>query len=511
MENTEIKSIIADIVGIKVSNCWKIEHSLPEKGLYNIHYVDGVNMTEWGHIRGLVVDINEKKVICSGYEYTPIISNQDELNFDKNGEMQLYDNVGKSYIVNKSKARFVPGFEVVTIRVFLYKDEIYYSTYRKINIVGSNARWGDSIPFIEMGVQCKLPEREVLFPDKSKTSSNYVHIFMIVHKGILNVSKNDVENGYIIYGGVKKMWDIESNNSNSGSIDINPVKLETTDDMNIAKKNNILFNPPEYSIEQANHFLKYGYYEAKDSKQSDRRISRGEFIIMYMNDTTNQFKNVLRIQSTPYCWSSNIKDNHPNPKYRFYQLANFAFNREFNTEEEIQFLHMFPMFSKFDIKTIIEKINNKPIHFWPDGPLPNIKNPMDRLYIVWVSLLMAVPLHMQLTVAKLYEEYIEERKEIASTLYKLYIAKSEGLKDEDLPINLYNRTNKMIELSIQYALRSPIKDKEEFKQQVKYNLVYLINGEDGSSLHKIYKDCKALNLLSLDNYPTSKLLMNTEL
>ena len=507
MEPREIKSIIADIVGIKVSNCWKIEHSQPEKGLYNIHYEDGVNMTEWGHIRGFIVDINAKKVICSGYEYTPIIRDQDELKFNKDGKMELYDTVGKKYIVDKNKIKIVPGFEVVTIRAYLHQGEIGYASYRKINIVGTRARWGDSIPFIEMGFQCKLPDRDILFPDKTKLSSNYAHIFMIVHRGILNVSKDNIDNGYIIYGGVKKMWDVDPTDSNFETVDTTPIKLETTNDMNIAKKDNVLFNPPEYNIEQANHFLKYGYYEASDSKQNDKRTSRGEFVIMYMNDTSDPFKNVLRIQSTPYCWSSNIKDDHPNTKYRFYQLANFAFNREFNQEAEIQFLQMFPIFAKFDVKTIVEKINKKPIHFWPNGSLPNIKDPIDRLYIVWVSLLMSVPLHLQTTVAKLYDEYIQERKNIADTLYRLYIAKSEGLTNEDLPINLYNRTDKMIELSKQYASRSGIKDKEAFDQQVKYNLVYLINGEEGASLHRIYKDCKALNLLNLEDSPKFKLLL----
>ena len=489
-KNEKIKSIIAEILGIKVSNQWKIENSIPEKDLYNVHYEKNANMNEWGHLRGVIVDIANRRVVCSGYEYTPIIRNKDELKFDEKGQIELYDNLGKKYIVEKGKSRIVPAFEVVTVRAFLHKGEIYYPTYRQINIVGTKARWGDSIPFIEMGIECKLPDRDTLFPDKTKTSSNYVHIFMIIHKGVANVSKLNVDKGYILYGGVKKMWDPSPNDTD---VDTNPVKLVTTTDMNLAKEANILFTPPEYTIEQANRFLKYGYYDAKDYKETDPRKLNGESVIIYLDG--NSFKNVIRVQSTSYSSKSQIKDDHPNPKFRLYQLSNFAFNRDFDTDNLREFLKSFPLYAKFDVKTIVEKTAKGPIHFWPEGKLPEVSNALDRFYIVWVSLLMSVSPHMQHTVAKLYDEFMSDRNDIVDVLHKLYIMKSEGKSFDELPINLYNRTTKIIGLANEHASR--ISSKESLDQQVKYNLNYLINGEEGSSLYKIYKDCRALKELTL--------------
>src|SRR6266496_4836858 len=184
MEDHKIKSIVADILGEKDSN-----------------------MHELGHLRGIVVDINRKRIVCSGYEYTPIIKVKDDLKYDENDQIELYDTLGKKYIVKKNIAKYVPAFDVVTIRAFLYDGELQYSTHRKINIVGTKSRWGDSVSFEQMTIECKLPDRDTLFPDKTKKFSNYVYIFMIIHLGVANVSKVDIGKGYILYGGIKKMWE----------------------------------------------------------------------------------------------------------------------------------------------------------------------------------------------------------------------------------------------------------------------------------------------------------------
>ena len=409
--------------------------------------------------------------------------------------MELYDNLGKKYIVHKNKVKIVPGFEVITIRVFLYNDEMYYSTYKQINIIGTKARWGNSMTFVEMGVECKLPDRDTLFPDKTKKSSNYVHIFMLIHKGVANVSKINIDTPYILYGGVKKMWDAPPEDN---TIDTQPVKLVVTNDMNLAKRSNILFSPPEYDIDQANHFLKYGYY---NSDVGDLKKYNGEFVIMYLNGKDGDggtFKNVIRVQSTSYSSRSTIKDDHPNPKFRLYQLSNFAFNKNFDANMEKEFLEMFPLYAKFDPKSIIEKANKGFIHFWPNGKVPDIKDSMDRFYIIWVSLLMSVPLHMQTNIAKLYDEFLSDRNDIVDTLHKLYIKKNEGFSLDELPINLYHRTTKIIDLARQYASKTVAggtDEKDVFNQQMKYNLTFLINGEEGSSLYKIYKDCNLLKTL----------------
>ena len=491
--NPDIKNTIAEIVGIKVSDDWNIYSEIPSKGLYLISYTDSANMTESGHIRGIVVDIVDRKIVCSGYEYTPTVRIQNKLQFDENGKLELRDNLGRMHVVDKIRGKMFPQFDVVTIRVVLYKNEMYYSTYRQINIVGTRSRWGNSIPFIDMAIEAKLPDRFTLFPDSSKVSSNYVHIFILVHKGILNVTKDRVNEGYVIYVGHKKMWNADPDDN---TIDTVPIQFETTDDIEVAKRDHIPFNPPEYTLEQANNFLTYGYYQPKDSDQSDPRTSNGEAVIIYLNDKNDPFKNVLRVQSTAAAWRSMIKGDHPNLKFTHYTLSTSAFNHNFDKEAEADFLRNFPLFAKFDVKGIQARIAKSPIHFWPKGPLPNIKDPMDRYYVVWVSLLMAVPLHRQAEVASFYYDYLKEKEETVSILYDLYEMRKEGNSYEELPINLYHRTTKLIELAKCSA--NKFTDKSDYDHQIKYNLSYLVNGEAGESLYRIYKDCRTLK--DLDKY-----------
>lgn len=497
--NPELKANIADIIGIPVSNCWEVNDSRAEENLYLIHYKNNTNMTEYGHLRGVIVDIKNKIVVCNAYKYTPIVQ-LDTINFDDNGKLDMTDGLGHSHIAYKNKVKIVPGFEVVTIRVFKHNGNVYYTTYRKIDIWNSGSKWGDSEPFDKMALDLNIPSKDVLFPDQNKKYSNYVHIFMVVHKGILNVTKADIKNGFIVYAGTKKIWDPEKTKINMDEIDTIPVNLEITNDLEISKNELKLYQPPEFTIEQANNFLKYGYYSGNNIINKDPRLANNEFIIMYTNNHDDPFTEVIRIEPSGYRWRSIMKCDHPNIKYRFYQLLASANDDTIDPDILKAFMNKFPLMAKYSVDSIIKKLENSNIHFWPEyKDIPSVLTKEERIYNIWACFIMSVPIHKQKNAADLYYEYNKDKEETVNMLYDIYINENPDSINTDDSITLNPRAIKLIQLAKDHALRYLnsnkiiITDKSStgtLNEQIKNNLKYLVDNEEGGSLYRIHRDCQ---------------------
>lgn len=493
MSTEEIKSVISNIIGVPVSEAWDILDSKPEVGLYLIHYKDGVNMSTYGHIRGIIIDIEQKIIVCDAYRYTPIVRS-DHLEFDDKGEIVFYDTVGKRYVTHKDKMRIVPGFEVVTIRAFLHRGIVYFPSYRKIDVWSSDSRWGKSIPFSQMAKDLKIPDGGTLFPDKSKMYSNYTHIFMLVHQGILNVTKADIGNGYIVYAGTK---------SNPAEfkvapeiIDTTPVKLETTNDVEVAKRDLVLLKPDDFNINQANQFLKHGYYSPQ-LNQKDTRLNCGEFVIVYL-DVNNLFSQVIRVESNSYRWRTLITDDHPNLRYRYYCLLNLMKTNLNDPASYKNFSEILPRMSRYSFESIIERVNVSPIPFWVNkgNPFhPHTMTPDDFMYNIWAALMMAVPLHKQKEVAKLYDEYMSNKKHLVVLLeeiYKIVFLSKKQIEVKNPRVTqllqlAHNKAISSMNLKANQEINTSIL--EDFLSCIRYNLQYLVNGEEGSSLYRVYKEC----------------------
>jgi hypothetical protein len=500
--NLNIKKIIAEIVGIPDNDNWKVFDSKPEHGLYLIHYNPNSNMYEYGQLRGVVVDINEKRVICNAYKYTPVVKS-DKIEFEKNGNLILHDELGRTHISHKDKIKIVPGFEVVTIRVFLHHGNIYYSTYKKIEIWNSDSHWGDSDPFDKMCLDLNIPQADVLFPDKTKQYSNFAYIFMLVHPGVLNVSKISLNKGFIVYGGAKNIWDLSATKLDPALVVSTPIDLKPTSELSEAIKNTSLYAPEGFTVKQAESFLKHGYY-TENYKQPDNKLDNGEFVIVYMNNTDDLYSNVVRIESTSYRWRSIMKDNKPNLRNQLWRLFDYRNVRLFDESEYIDYTNKFPIFEKYAIDSIIKKIDVSPIHFWPGKLVAanRYATTDDLLYNIWVTFIMIVPLHRQKEVAGLYKEFSKNKQEIVEFLFTL--SKQDKLDFLGEEVDPDKRILKLLELSRNRALGNinkhgvhlvPSKDTQTFLQNnIKSNLDFLVGNEMGKSLYKIYKKMTTFEL-----------------
>ena len=524
--NLMIKSTIAKIVGIPESNNWEVFDSKPEAGLYLIHYTKNSNMYTYGHIRGIIVDINKKMVVCNAYKYTPVVK-ADKIEPDETGKITFYDELGRVHTCHENKMKIVPGFEVVTIRSFLHQGKVYYPTYKKIDVWNSDSHWGDpNIPFDKMCHDLNIPSADVLFPDKSKQYSNFAYIFMLVHPGILNVSKINLRGGFILYGGAKVIWNLNDIKSESTGIDpesidpksntesknrlgvnlvnqidpklieTNPVKLNLTNLLQQAIDTTGIYEPEGFNIKQAEAFLKHGYYPNRASQQ-DVKQNNGEFVIIYTNNTDDPYNNVLRIESSSFRHRSIMKDNKPNLKNQLWKLFDYRMVNLYNDDEYKDFMSKFVIFNRYSIDSIIKRLQDSHMDFWPGKTimLPKNSSRDDIMYIIWINFILIVPLHRQKEVALLYNEYFKNKKEIVEYLYDIYI--QDGIDKLNLEEVPDNRIFKLLELGKNHAINNLNKnhlglvDNKDaqvvIKNDIKYNLDYLVTNELGKSFYKIYK------------------------
>jgi len=119
MTEQEIKNKIADILNIENSTAWDVIDKDEDAGLYLVHHRPEADPIKYGHIRGIVVDINNKITICKSYKYTPtVISN--ELKLETPLEVEIMDTDG--YIHKFDKSRL---FGIKVQYRYIYQRSIY--------------------------------------------------------------------------------------------------------------------------------------------------------------------------------------------------------------------------------------------------------------------------------------------------------------------------------------------------------------------------------------------------
>src|SRR5579863_9981807 len=115
MESAKLESAkeeIAKILNISVSNEWDIYDQDEKSGIFLIHYnVDeGSYMVPYGNLKGTVVDIGEKRVICQSFAYTPTAT-MDKLEYDNFNNIKIVDDFNNFYQIPKGTFTLRRSFE----------------------------------------------------------------------------------------------------------------------------------------------------------------------------------------------------------------------------------------------------------------------------------------------------------------------------------------------------------------------------------------------------------------
>ncbi len=482
------KSIISSILSVEEADDWEIIDSNPDKNLYLVHYRSDADMNKYGDLRGIVVDVKAKVIVSRSFGYTPEIT-ADAIEVSPDQTIRLTDKLGNGHTLQFDRVKFKYAFEGTIIRAFFHDGEFYLISHRRLNI--SRSRWGKSITFQEMYENLGGPQAEELF-DLSKKYSPYCHIFMVVHPDVLNVTKNIIGSGMLVYLGPKKMYDEDTSPYPQEEIDSHLwTPSNQTQNMNQARGGGIIYVPPNLTTEEVNHQLQYGFYDPYDQSHIDPRLWLGESIMIHHFDDQGRLLGLFKVLSTAYDWRSTMKGEDPNLLHRLYVQINGSYIDTTKPAGLIEYKRRYPVMSRYNVDLIIEHISSKPFVIWPqqDPTDELIKTVGDRLYNIWVCFLMSVPIHRQAEVSTMYNQLLSSRSAMIKWLIDL-----EASDDLEDPL-LSNRVKAIISLSRSFANKRAAEGKNitrkgkklSIKTMTRDGIRNLTMKENGSSVYQLVK------------------------
>ncbi len=415
-EDMSPKQQIASILDISDDDGWYISDDRPDEHLYLIH-PNNTHAEQYGDLRGVVVDTKYQTVVARSHGHIPIVI-ADELVPGADGNIKLVDENGSQILMEDGSYSIKPGYDGVYVRIFLHGGHIYIASHRKLDISGSS--WGNapgSPTFREMYDRLGGPTGKDLFGYGAKYSP-YVHGWMIVTPELANVTKAVLGNGYLVYLGPKQMFDLGAE-APFPQWDLDTmlwIPPNTTTNPERAVTEGHYLSPPDLSLEQANHRLNWGEYAPWDDRDYDPRLGTGEFIVVYIKDNIGRIKQVVHIESTAYHWRTDIRDSNPNLLFRFYQLVNMMYIDASSPDGLVSFQQKMPIMSRWGVDSIIDRVEKgNPLIVWEqsdDNTAELIATKDDRLYNAWACLLVSVPLHKQIEIVRMYNDFFTKRAEL---------------------------------------------------------------------------------------------------
>jgi hypothetical protein len=296
------RAIISEILQIPDCESWSITDSIEDKGLYNVHYSQDADKTKYGSLRGIVVDIKTKCIVCCSYGYTPTF---------------VSDDINVPQIMANNAALRI-GYEGTIIRVFKHQGIVYTSTHRRI--IPNQSRWGNSKPFAEIYRNAGGPTDELF---NNEPNSKFVHVMLITDPELLSASVADINQSHVFYLETFKME--------------GPAGNDWADEQPESANKVILFNPKIFvvqpiDIEFAQYHLTYGFSDPKNKLNKDPRFRNGEFVIAVSRDG-----NVSRINSVAFEHRVKLRQADPNFYHNYVQLLQYALhgNENYPTKDAL--------------------------------------------------------------------------------------------------------------------------------------------------------------------------------
>lgn len=369
----KIKTLVGEILSIPVSldQHWDVLSVYPEEGpaqLALAHYQETYDPHNRSHeplrrVRGIIIDLTTHKLIADSYGYTQTlacyepIEDRDSVLRIATDEMMYINRVEEApeeipkikpgyREFAKSDTRLFIGYEGALIRIFKWRNQIFFSTHRRI--IGFRSNWGGKESFYNMYTRLGGPqiifdgEKPVscpaLFGDEE--SSPYCHIFLIVDNDIRLASST--RDNRLFYVGVKKMEDREivlkspplppvTDNVFTTQFDRTMTRQPV---INVDIANKIMF-PSEYAARlpgiadqypaQPNELIvdystegevKEVYFNKSDSRLVDERLRGGDFIILYTKTSEGSII-VYRLEPPAAEYRVRVTGNDPNTYHRF--------------------------------------------------------------------------------------------------------------------------------------------------------------------------------------------------
>jgi hypothetical protein len=356
------------------------------------------------NIRGVIVDVDKKEVVCESFGYTPVIVSE---TIPNPGDL-IKDTNGIEYTF-PTDFSLTPITEGALIRVWKHKGETIVSSHRRINC--EKSRWGSSGFFKSLFLKYVKDFNLDSLIEGGKTAN-----FILMDKNLLISSKFPLLNkeGAIVYLGDKELPDIPYLSEYNDSDDITLYKIN------------------QFDLEQANKHLTQGFHSF-EAKEQNHLMCLGEGVIVSYIE--NGVKKLLSINSPAYYRRCKLVDNDPNILHRCYKLINQSYYPKSGDDDYIQRFPSVPTLFAEQINTLETPfINEIPSSIcYTDEELTNKNDKFSherrlRNTLMWFAMSLSLP--HQITALKSIQILIQERKDVSDILCKNYVKFSKSEFDD---------------------------------------------------------------------------------
>lgn len=423
------KQEIGNVLGIplELESKWDIIDWYPRTEDYELvlcHYNDEFDPDVRANapllgIRGVIVDVKTKRVVCRSFGHTSKLEVYTPLGEDEQNII-VHDTKVTTYATNdplqtpaytmgilllpKDSTMLYLGNESLVVRFFKYKGKVFFSTYKRID--GTKSTWGGRQNFWEMFKDVTPGfNPESLFGDEE--NSPYTYVFLVNHKSVRLIST--VMENRAIFLNVLKTWN-EKDYPELVSGDIVPKGIPSADfpepgvfenqinkpwraqiSVDVQTANKYLFPsdlatpvPEDVSALPGEMFVEYSQHENRINDiwykkipmgNTFEKLSGGDPIMVYVKDQEIGIR-VYELFPTSVSFRNEVTAHNPN------LYNNFILQMKDYIEMDVnQLKELFPLYTYEGKLLDPKKANDRRIWWWSvlyDCVSPDFKNEVNE-------------------------------------------------------------------------------------------------------------------------------------
>ena len=490
----ELTRRCADIINMPDITGWKVIDT--DENLALVHYNPKTDFQKFGHIRGLILDTENGDMICDSFGYTPIAVCDEITPINDEVVITDQDGITHKFLLTDPGVSVERILEGVMLNITWCNNKMRISTHKKIN--PTKSKWGNSKKFIDIYKESNGPTAEQLF-DTTKPHSSTCYHFIGVDGSLLVATRQKVNVPYLVYIDRQEMC----LNKPESDIAIGVPTFPTIDNISGTVNVSGIYKPRSLNINQANRYLKYGYYKAHDA--SDKRELNGESVIFYKK-VDEVIVDVVKVNSTSYEWRSNIRGGNHNVVNQFYAKLNMVYSEIKEESQWARFksnLILFPLYSVDVMKALFHQgkgllsLTDLEVDFTPTKEMYATRQ--SRIQLFWINYVLSLPISHQEAALELLDNFIADRNSLIEWLGTL----GENVKTVMEPD--YDANIVRIISSARREAKKSAKDGTNltktgevlsYKATIRRKIYQLIDKERGKSLYAMIREMKQRPSLS---------------
>lgn len=336
------------------------------KDLYLIHYNPNtigstpVN-SKVRNLRGTIVSLNQKKIVCSSFGYIPKVI----LNDVNETTTSLIDTDGQNYDLTtfpefksafnqNTKFEFFASYDGAMIRVWKYEGELIISTHRQID--ASKAYWASEESLKDKFL--KYLTKKELENLNNLVENGRVAYFSLMDNDLMMASKFSLgkRNGLLVYNGVRNGDGTYPGEEFAWSWFGDLPTIENA--MKPEFEKTTLFGPYALNLKDIHKILNQGYYDFKENPQNSP-LCLGESVSLCYEFENK--KRVIHITSEAYSRRFELVANDPNILHRSFAILKMSQYPKSGGDTYIDNFPPIPVLSLEQINAMKEPILNQEI------------------------------------------------------------------------------------------------------------------------------------------------------